>query len=699
MSLVSVLRRSSPAPTRRGATRVVVALAVVTSALAVAPAASAAGVQTVDELAAALRSGGTVRLEADLTAADAGLSVGSTNTVLDLAGHRLTTTSTGTSAALGISGRGSLTIIDSIGGGKVSARAASGAAVGGAAGTQDLLGDLYLDAVVDASSDSGAAIGGGEGAVFAPFVSVRGGEVTALSRTGAGIGSGQRGEHETVQVRGGTVVATSTAGGAGIGGGQFDSTVDDAQIYGGNVTATAYGDGAAGIGGGGGADGPTRVRISDGASVRATGMSAGIGGGRGATTSGRSGGVAITGAGTIVHASAVPGSGGAGIGALRSSPTVQLAVLDGASVTATGDGAGAGVGADGKVQAADSSSFEVVVSTGATLTARGGSTGSAVGAAPQSTTGRIGVSVGAGAALVVPTDASFRLRSSDTLSVAGRITGGGEVRAPDSAPSALVNNGAIVGMRIESPTDERITNRNFRILYDAAGGEPVASPGRLYARSFDDGGLALASPRRAGYTFAGWTWRKDASSAPASVTSSTDLVTLTGVRGPADLTFVARWRAAPSAVSAVAGDGSAIVSWTPPADAVDSPTVSGYRVTGSPAGACVAAPDESSCAVQGLGNGTEYSFTVTADFSDGKASTSEPSSTVTPIGVWQETPPAQIRAKDAVFTVEDEVSADLGASTPASSSVRWQWQRVPDGLTAWSDVPGATGTTASVVPL
>ncbi|WP_370290063.1 fibronectin type III domain-containing protein, partial [Nocardioides sp.] len=47
----------------------------------------------------------------------------------------------------------------------------------------------------------------------------------------------------------------------------------------------------------------------------------------------------------------------------------------------------------------------------------------------------------------------------------------------------------------------------------------------------------------------------------------------------------------------------------------------------------------------------------------------------------------------------DEVSADLGASTPASSSVRWQWQRVPDGLTAWSDVPGATGTTASVVPL
>lgn len=92
--------------------------------------------------------------------------------------------------------------------------------------------------------------------------------------------------------------------------------------------------------------------------------------------------------------------------------------------------------------------------------------------------------------------------------------------------------------------------------------------------------------------------------------------------------------AAPSGVSAVPGDRSATVSWTAPRDggaAIEEYTITPYlgsvaqavtRVTGSPPG--------TSATVNGLTNGTSYTFTVTATNAIGSGPASSPSSAVTP---------------------------------------------------------------------
>ena len=68
---------------------------------------------------------------------------------------------------------------------------------------------------------------------------------------------------------------------------------------------------------------------------------------------------------------------------------------------------------------------------------------------------------------------------------------------------------------------------------------------------------------------------------------------------------------APASVAAVAGDTSASVSWTPPANAAKAVGPFSYRVVSEPAAVeCNTA--ELSCGFQGLVNGTTYTFVVTA---------------------------------------------------------------------------------------
>ena len=86
----------------------------------------------------------------------------------------------------------------------------------------------------------------------------------------------------------------------------------------------------------------------------------------------------------------------------------------------------------------------------------------------------------------------------------------------------------------------------------------------------------------------------------------------------------------PTAVTAVAGDRSATVSWTPPASSVGGPITS-YRATSSPDGrACTVAAPSTSCTVTGLTNGQAYTFTVVAISGTGTSASSAASAPVTP---------------------------------------------------------------------
>jgi hypothetical protein len=64
-------------------------------------------------------------------------------------------------------------------------------------------------------------------------------------------------------------------------------------------------------------------------------------------------------------------------------------------------------------------------------------------------------------------------------------------------------------------------------------------------------------------------------------------------------------------VTAVAGAGSATVSWTAPSG--NGSTITGYTVPASPGGAtCTWTSGPLSCTVTGLSDGTTYTFTVTS---------------------------------------------------------------------------------------
>jgi len=85
---------------------------------------------------------------------------------------------------------------------------------------------------------------------------------------------------------------------------------------------------------------------------------------------------------------------------------------------------------------------------------------------------------------------------------------------------------------------------------------------------------------------------------------------------------------APTNVTAVAGDGRATVTFTPPTDDGGNP-ITGYEVTAAP-GNVVVYGSSSPIVITGLSNGTSYTFTVKAITAAGKSSSSVESNSVVP---------------------------------------------------------------------
>jgi uncharacterized repeat protein (TIGR02543 family) len=95
------------------------------------------------------------------------------------------------------------------------------------------------------------------------------------------------------------------------------------------------------------------------------------------------------------------------------------------------------------------------------------------------------------------------------------------------------------------------------------------------------------------------------------------------------VTPVAVVSGAPGTPTATAGDGSATVSWTAPSSG-GAPV--SYTVTSSPGGlTCTVNAPATSCEVEGLNNGTAYTFTVVATNTGGNSSPSSASNSVSPV--------------------------------------------------------------------
>jgi hypothetical protein len=109
---------------------------------------------------------------------------------------------------------------------------------------------------------------------------------------------------------------------------------------------------------------------------------------------------------------------------------------------------------------------------------------------------------------------------------------------------------------------------------------------------------------------------------------------------------------APAAPVAVAGDGQASVSFSPPSYTGTSP-IAYYTVTALPGGRSASGLG-SPITVSGLDNGTAYTFAVSATSATGTGVASAPSDPVTPVGLERshpDPPPTSPRPPLPVVTV------------------------------------------------
>ncbi len=147
--------------------------------------------------------------------------------------------------------------------------------------------------------------------------------------------------------------------------------------------------------------------------------------------------------------------------------------------------------------------------------------------------------------------------------------------------------------------------------------------------------------------------------------------------------------AAPRAVVATPGEGSAIVAWTAPDDG--GSRITGYTVTASPDGVSAKADgSSSSVAVPGLSDGVSYTFTVTATNALGTGPPSDPSNAVVPGVPEAPMAPADVQASP------EESAALVGWDAPAgdggSAITRYTVTSSPGGISTSVDASATSAT-------
>jgi Zn-dependent metalloprotease len=183
--------------------------------------------------------------------------------------------------------------------------------------------------------------------------------------------------------------------------------------------------------------------------------------------------------------------------------------------------------------------------------------------------------------------------------------------------------------------------------------------------------------------YAGQTIRVSLTGVQAGSVATSFVLDDLSVSSPATTTVAA----APTAVSAVAGDAQAVVSWTAPASNGGC-TITGYTVTAAPGGRTATSTGATTATVAGLANGMAYTFTVTATSAAGTSTASAASAPATPRTVPG--PPTAVSA--VAGNAQAVVSWTAPASNGGSGITGYTVTAAPGGRTATS-----TGATTATV--
>jgi PKD repeat protein len=215
---------------------------------------------------------------------------------------------------------------------------------------------------------------------------------------------------------------------------------------------------------------------------------------------------------------------------------------------------------------------------------------------------------------------------SHTFSAAGTYSVSLTVTDNDGATNTDTHSLAVTKANAPPTASLSVTCTDLTCQADGSASKDSDGTIATYSWDFGDGNATDASTATASHTY-------DASG------TYTVTVTVTDNQGASDdasqpVSVSGSAPDAPTSVTAVAGNQSAVVSWAAPTNTHGS-TITGYIVKPSPScSGCTGTSTGASArqaTVKGLTNGTSYTFTVKAKYSGGNSQASAASPAVTPL--------------------------------------------------------------------